>query len=677
MTLEIGMFYLVLLLNARMLLFLSIREEKRLNLLQKILLGYILSVGLIQLSGFLLGVLGLFGQKNMLIIQTVEFFILILVVIAKARKIGVLQNLDLDLNTVRQKYSSSLGEAARRMLRKEFMFLFATVSICAFYLVKYQYPIALSSYAYTYWGLELLENQSFPEFTYYWGSVREAFDNKQLLTSFIATVLTFSHGSTFQTVQVLLILVFTMTILSSYNFFRHFFPNNAAIVGCCLLASIYLSKVTSFRGECFAYPFLFVGMWLNYLGIIQEKRDYFLLGLIVTLFTVFTHGVVGSVLIIFGSSLLCTKLLLKSWNKHYDWTSFVAIVICWAVPLSLFAVSNLTRLEAGRNEEIRFHNDYIKHVLDKGIDPTFEYIRLLGPEEKDSVKYLKTGIFYSHPLKIGKTVLRKNKLRNPVILMALMISLGLVLFYERKEKYPVYLTLFFVFIAIILWAFAFSFLYSSYMPAEHVLRRETRFLRLFLGFLLCGGFAIFCHKIEPLPWAFGFRVKKSDVLVGLIAVSTIFGQAYFFGKHYNRRGVSQQAVNALVWLNDHSEKDDIVLTNYRTTRFVQIIGERKSITEGPSKYHRDMIFDAISLIHGAKRVFNDPESLLSREYLKSHNIRYVYYSAQQLSGNRITPLEYDVGKLKNAKYLKLMLETGEEEPILIFEVDHDALSSMS
>ena len=509
--------------------------------------------------------------------------------------------------------------------------------------------------------------------------VRETVDNKPLLTGFLATFFTFSSSETLHDVQLLLIVVYIFSILSSYCLLRQFFTKSVAIIACCILftpipfGAFFESKLTSLRGECFAYPYLFMGLWLNYIGIVGEKRRYFLIGLIINLFAIYTHGVVGSILVITSLCFIASKVLLGLWNKRFDSVSIIGIGISLLIPLLLFGVSNLQRFDSGNNPA-SWHGDdeYVDYVIRNKIDPTYEFVRLLNEDKEDlPVKYIKNGIMYTQPWEIINIAMRRNRLNMAAVFIGLLLSVVVLAANRGKDQAVMYTSLFLLCVAIMAWSFAFSLIFSTYMPAEHVLRRECRFLRLFFVFVMCGGIASLWDKDQPLLQR--FSSKAGTCIIWICVSCFVLSHYIFLARRYESKAIGEKAVDALVWIQENTEEDDIILTNFRTTRFVKLFSERKCIIEGPAKYHASLIFDAISLLNGAREFFLAPDSEDSRNYLKRHNVKYIIYSTDVVPGNKITKLAYDVGKLMDVNYLNKVKKLSGEGASFIFEVNDGML----
>lgn len=279
----------------------------------------------------------------------------------------------------------------------------------------------------------------------------------------------------------------------------------------------------------------------------------------------------------------------------------------------------------------------------RGKDPTSAFARLVGGGRltERGVRSIREksddDAFYVEPEEI-RDILRKrfdlpvrywpkknDKLAFPVALLLLLF-----LWLQRGPSREIALAA--VTGAALLYALAlwFSWRYETWLPAEHALRRELHYLKvyaaIFFVMVLDGGMAWLATRARP-----AVAVTLSVVIAGYL-VWPQGEQVKRRAKKHDER-ISKNGHKALRWLRDNTSSDARILLDAHTDGVVQVNARRVAIPEGRAPYFQpDNLTRTLEIMEGAAAYWRDPSD--NWRYLVEQDIDYVVSGAHAAFGKR-------------------------------------------
>lgn len=391
---------------------------------------------------------------------------------------------------------------------KEEWYSVIVIAFCSLILLSafFYHPLSAgySTIGYLYDASQIAKSHGIPDSFREWNSLQPVVVNKILFEIFTAEFLLVTRADPLVVGRIAMVLSSSATIFAAFAFFRLFF---SSFVSASLLSFLFflpllkiclIAKISKLCGEGFAYSPMFFLFWLGWKGIYSKDNQKKWLALFLLPIINFIHGVPGLISAFFLMSISFTGLIFK--HKNLKKGSFFLVLI----PVIFFLGSEGLISLTGKKllyEDVMKGKQYLPF---SGEDPTWlfhhllnensskRYIKATGPYQDTKTSLLKLGASFLmvHPGKLPRFIPVVGIL-NEIVLIFLSVGIFLFIYIyppldSLRVRYSL-LTWVFFSLAIIILAFAFLWLYSTYLPAIHVFRREIRFigfLPLFLwGFL--------------------------------------------------------------------------------------------------------------------------------------------------------------------------------------------------
>jgi hypothetical protein len=498
-----------------------------------------------------------------------------------------------------------------------------------------------------------------------WGKWRDVLWGKVLFNLFTASFISISKAGYIAIMKFLPIMYLFTAMLCSYLFYRQLFDIPYALSGIFVtfanpfFARFFISKFLAFRGEAFAIMFLFFFFYCFLKSFFEKEKIFTSLSVATLIVMAAWHGVVFLIALMVFVAFYPAKCLLElkiSWpDIKALFKTLVVVAVGVSVVLSMAGVGHFHRRAAGSITKEERLNLY------KGLyDPTWEYIaKLQGYEHR---KVASGRSFYRPPEKIYREMLElatpfsPKKLRKknfPLIVTFILVLLIAYLLFRVDKRKRIVLLAFVIFsLGLAAMIFFFSFHYDTYIPAEHPMRREIKYISL-ISIMIVLMFFNDCLKYKKVHVP---AVIVSLIACGYLSYATVSDIDRFKQRHYqDGTYVSHEGQELFTWMEDNLRKEPVVLSNIRTTSLYLLSG-RKGLIEGRSSYiESDLLGDALAIMDDVKDFYQRP----SLKILKKYDVGYVIFAPQGgLGGNNIIHTPVDKKRLGSAEFLRKIKSFG-------------------
>ena len=353
----------------------------------------------------------------------------------------------------------------------------------------------------------------------------------------------------------------------------------------------YTYKMHGFNGEGFGIGFLFALLWMSHETLFSSNRRMVALCPLIFAMLILSHGVAGLV----GISLMGALYIIRLFRWPIDWRlvgqGFYIFAATGAICLAILLVTGRGTFTG--SDSLAGDNAYVPY---RGGDPTRILSRVLTEgkfiDDPPAIRYKSEQQFYlpiseiiqrlvadSHVGMLGPLVTddpAKAVWVDGVIFMLVM----LYLLFGKNIMYRSYTLATLAFLGLLFGlGVAFSYLYETWMPAIHPMRREFDFgatlnlivLLMAVSTLIASQqkrVAVFARWIITLTLLWYFAVQIIPFTVTGLSSSVI----------------SEDGYAALGWLQENTPEDARILANVRTTGAFQVVAQRQNLTEGRTTY---------------------------------------------------------------------------------------------
>jgi len=434
---------------------------------------------------------------------------------------------------------------------------------------------------------------------------------------------------------------------------------------------------TFYRAESFALMLGFITLWLYHQAILKDRRVFLILLPFFLASIATSHAVTAIIIGLMMIAIYCAKLFV---NLNINWKeivllSIVAITTAILI-ISIFWITNNPPLYFNQVADTNIHGS------NGELDPTYElHARLdLGTFEQREKQLKTSNRFYISPIDLWNNLVERSFpacCKSGQLAIIFLVISAIASLMTRNKIRKLYGIAFFVqFLFILFMGFTFSFLFETYIPAMHPIRREFPMASLFIIIL---GALIFQWLLDLTN---EYRYQRyifviSQVVLGLVVILyfLIPGMQPFI-REFPRGDINENGIRALHWLSMNSNAEDLILSNIRTNGSFKMYANRTSLTEGRGAYGNPSILQhALKVIDQTARFYQNP--LLAINVLNEYEVDFVIVaSPNTIGGNTDLASSIDFKQLEVAPYLKQVARFGE---VIIYKVDSPAptLSELS
>ncbi|MFC1514716.1 hypothetical protein ACFL5X_02335 [Candidatus Omnitrophota bacterium] len=553
--------------------------------------------------------------------------------------------------------------------------VFAIVLLCNVSLV----PSALY---YVSQGKLISEMHTLPDKVFEWGAYRNILSDKIMFNLFTASLIEITDFSCISIMKFMPLVVVFITLVGAYLFYRQLFNFPLAICGLFLtfmnpiFARFFLTKFLAFRGEAFGVMFLFFFLFSFSRAFFQGDKRFLLLSVLTLVTLGLWHGVAFLIALMILLSFYISRWIVNL--RVYFKDIVTMMVVVFAVFIGIFAVLWIGKANSFNKvaKNALLKDDSI--ALYKGeFDPTWEFVAKLSGAGHRQIK--SNRLFYRSPENIFQEMIRIAApfswkiIKYKYFLIPIILISGLFIAYllSRSDKKSMVVLLAFVIFGFELYILAlfFSYNYTTYIPAEHVMLREIRYISL-VSIIVALFFFAYCKQ---------FFMQKNKAFVCTALLIIVCGYLFFVGtfylsdykiKHQSRsKNLSDDGYHALKWIEANTEKESIILSNVRTTGSIYLLAKRRGIMEGRAAYiESDILRDALVIMDEVERFYSQPYG----EILDKYKIDYVVFAPRGgLGGQNILPSHINKRALDKTSLLQKAKTFGDIDVYRVIHRDPD------
>jgi len=453
----------------------------------------------------------------------------------------------------------------------------------------------ISTWRYTADTLEIVQAEAIPLTSLQWDVPMAFVNNKIAFYMFSASwlVLTDLQDMIVPALNGLPILMRIFAMEAAALFLIQLVPASFASIGLLWLfwTNHYISKMHGFNGEGFGIGFLFALLWMSHETLFYSNRRMVALCPLIFTMLILSHGVAGLV----GITLMGALYIIRLFKWPIDWRlvgqGFYIFGVTAVVCLALLLVTG--RGTVTGSDSLAGDNTYVPY---RGGDPTRALSRVLTEgkfiEDPPPIHYKSEQRFYmpisdivqrlvgdSHVGMLGPLV-TDDPAKAIWVDGVIFILIMLYLLFGKNIMHRNYTLAALAFFGLLFgMGLAFSYLYETWMPAIHPMRREFDFgatinlilLLMALSTLVASQHkrvAIFARWITALTLFWYFAVQIVPFALNDLSSSAI----------------SQDGYAALEWVQNNTPEDARILSNVRTTGAFQVVAQRQNLTEGRTTY---------------------------------------------------------------------------------------------
>ena len=146
------------------------------------------------------------------------------------------------------------------------------------------------------------------------------------------------------------------------------------------------------------------------------------------------------------------------------------------------------------------------------------------------------------------------------------------------------------------------------------------FLGILLSILSSIGFEKFFSYIKLTKFSNYVKYVKSSILILVFVLLLI--PSYIEANKSMSNVISEEELDALIWLRDQTDKDSVVMSSYEEGHFITGISKRKNVIDNNFL----LVKNIDQIYNDVERVFTISSQVKALQALDKYGVTYVYFS---------------------------------------------------